>query len=129
MNLSFPLYNIYFDIDKVKQRLEEIEKYKLFMTEQDHQYDSNREKEGINITLNERGSRYGPFTTHASITQGLKQVMHKTEGWGNLDPEMKESLEMIVHKIGRILNGDPFYKDSWVDIEGYAHLISEQLND
>lgn len=34
---------------------------------------------------------------------------------------------MIVHKIGRILNGDPNYADSWHDIAGYATLIDQQL--
>jgi len=34
----------------------------------------------------------------------------------------REALEMIAHKIGRILNGDPNYADSWHDIAGYAKL-------
>lgn len=39
-----------------------------------------------------------------------------------------EALEMIAHKIGRILNGDPGYADSWVDIAGYAQLVADRLN-
>jgi hypothetical protein len=35
---------------------------------------------------------------------------------------------MIVHKIGRILNGDPNYDDSWADIAGYAQLVVKELN-
>jgi len=38
-----------------------------------------------------------------------------------------EALEMIVHKIGRIVNGDPDVTDHWVDIAGYATLIAERL--
>jgi len=34
---------------------------------------------------------------------------------------------MIAHKIGRILNGDPDYQDSWHDIIGYARLVERQL--
>ena len=34
---------------------------------------------------------------------------------------------MIAHKIGRILNGDPNYADSWVDIAGYAQLVANEL--
>jgi len=34
---------------------------------------------------------------------------------------------MIAHKIGRIINGDPDYDDSWVDIAGYAKLVSDRL--
>jgi hypothetical protein len=34
---------------------------------------------------------------------------------------------MIVHKIGRIVNGDPDVTDHWVDIAGYATLIADRL--
>lgn len=34
---------------------------------------------------------------------------------------------MIAHKIGRILNGDPNYADSWIDIAGYAKLVADRL--
>ena len=78
-------------------------------------------------TLEERGQRYGKFTTHAAITQSLKQVMYSHEGWGRLADDQKESLEMVAHKIGRILNGDPDYDDSWVDIAGYTTLVADRL--
>ena len=80
----------------------------------------------LNI-LQERGSRYGTFQGHAQITQELKEVMHNTRNWDTLTPSMQESLEMIVHKIGRILNGDPTYADSWHDIAGYASLVDQEL--
>lgn len=83
----------------------------------------------IEATLAERGSRYGEFPEHARITQNLKEAMADSPNWGKLSDAMKESLEMVAHKIGRILNGDPMYKDSWVDIEGYVHLISQTLKD
>lgn len=81
-----------------------------------------------NMILQERGNRYGLFTNHAEITQSLKTVMHQTENWQHLDDAMKESLEMIAHKIGRILNGDPYYDDSWIDIAGYAELVVKIIN-
>lgn len=82
----------------------------------------------INATLVERGSRYGPFSGHAAITQNLKGVMAATEGWDRLNPSQREALEMVVHKIGRILNGDPNYNDNWIDISGYAQLVVRQLD-
>lgn len=82
---------------------------------------------GIESTLSERGQRYGAFDIHASITQNLKRAMVDSPKWERLPDDMKEALEMIQHKIGRILNGDPLYADSWVDIEGYAHLVSKRL--
>jgi len=81
----------------------------------------------INKTLEERGTRYGKFVDHASISQNLKYVMQTTPNWSKLHPDQMESLDMIVHKIARILNGDPNYDDSWHDIAGYATLVAERL--
>ena len=81
----------------------------------------------ITTILAERGSRYGDFATHALITQSLKDVMKNTPNWGTLSPSQKEALEMTAHKIGRILNGDPDYDDSWVDIGGYTKLVADDL--
>jgi hypothetical protein len=81
----------------------------------------------IQHVLTERGNRYGKFSTHAEITQRLKMEMAETPNWGNLTHSQREALEMVVHKIGRILNGDPMYLDSWVDIVGYAQLVVNEL--
>ena len=79
----------------------------------------------IESTLAERGKRYGAFGTHANITQRLKFEMHTTARWDTLSDDKKEALDMIAHKIGRILNGDPNYADSWHDIAGYAKLAED----
>lgn len=84
---------------------------------------------GIEVTLAARGSRYGDFNEKARITQALKNTMQDSPNWNELPPEQKEALEMVVHKIGRILNGDNNYKDSWIDIEGYIHLVSQELEE
>lgn len=42
-------------------------------------------------------------------------------------PDQQEALDMIAHKLGRILNGDPDYADSWADIAGYARLVADRL--
>ena len=83
----------------------------------------------MNITevLAERGSRYGEFTDHAFITQSIKRAMKNSSNWRHLSDDMKEALEMIAHKIGRILNGDLEYIDSWTDIVGYAKLVEDYL--
>lgn len=83
----------------------------------------------IDAILTERGSRYGPFLSHAMITQELKSTFeHHINGLGKaLMPDQKEALDMIAHKIGRIINGDPDYIDSWDDIAGYAKLVADRL--
>ena len=82
----------------------------------------------VTDTLNVRGTRYGKFSGHAVISQHLKDVMQVTTGWQKLNASQREALDMIAHKIARILNGDPNYADSWHDIAGYATLIDKQLN-
>mgnify|MGYP003657983903 CR=1 FL=1 len=81
----------------------------------------------IDSTLAERGNRYGKFTGHAGITQALKDAMKAAPKWAALADDQREALEMIAHKIGRILNGDPHYHDSWHDIVGYAKLVADRL--
>ena len=84
----------------------------------------------IDATLQERGSRYGKFTGHAAVAQTLKLVMATAlvERGRSLSADQREALDMIAHKIGRIINGDPNYADSWVDIAGYAKLVADRLN-
>ena len=81
----------------------------------------------IQSILAERGSRYGRFDAHALVTQRLKQALTSGTNWDFLEPDAKEALEMIVHKMGRILSGDPDYDDSWVDICGYSRLIVDRI--
>lgn len=81
----------------------------------------------MDTILEERESTYGSFTGHASITQRIKEQMRDSPNWDHLPHDMKEALEMTAHKIGRILNGDPMYLDSWIDICGYNQLIVDEL--
>jgi hypothetical protein len=79
----------------------------------------------IESTLLERANRYGDFADHARIAQDLKDVMRGAPGYYTLSTDKREALEMIQHKIARILNGDPEYKDNWHDIAGYAKLVED----
>ncbi len=83
----------------------------------------------ITQTLTDRGNRYGLFIGHAEVTQRLKRVMAEelAKRGKPLADDQWEALEMIAHKIGRIINGDPDYDDSWADIAGYAKLVSDRL--
>ena len=86
------------------------------------------DSKGTEALITERGTRYGKFKDGADIMQSLKGTMRDVDGWNNLTASQKEALDMIQHKIGRILNGDPTYDDSWKDIAGYATLIVNELN-
>lgn len=81
----------------------------------------------IQKTLAERKSKYGDFRGHAELAVSLKEFMRSSNSWSDMEPYMQESLDMIQHKIARILNGDPTYDDSWVDIIGYAQLALDRI--
>ena len=81
----------------------------------------------VDDILNERGKRYGSFVGHSAISQSLKSVMFNSRDL-ELMPDQREALEMIAHKLARIINGDANYADSWVDIAGYAQLVADRLN-
>lgn len=82
--------------------------------------------------LEQRGSNYGDFNTQANLAQALNIIFtqhymstHKKDGkvTPELPPVMAEAIHMILHKIARIGNGNPYHMDSWVDIAGYAQLV------
>lgn len=83
--------------------------------------------QSIDTLLAERGKRYGNFADHASVTQKIKAALQAGCSWRHLSPAQREALEMVAHKLGRIVNGDPDYKDSWTDIIGYTRLVEETL--
>lgn len=83
----------------------------------------------ITKMLNGRENIYGDFLDVAETCQDLKAVFCKrTEGKEEkFAADQIEAIEMIFLKISRVINGDPDYKDSWVDIAGYAQLIVNRL--
>lgn len=82
----------------------------------------------IDKILKERASTHGSYVSQAQLTQALKDVLKKGKKWGGLASTKKEALEMICHKIGRILAGDATYRDHWDDIAGYATLVARLCN-
>jgi hypothetical protein len=77
--------------------------------------------------LTERGTNYGSFVGTADVAQKIKHVLERGSSYHKLAPDQKESLDLIATKLGRIVNGDPNYADSWVDIAGYAKLVADRL--
>ena len=85
----------------------------------------------INDTLKEREGRYGSFGTFSMISQDLKKITgyYIDRQQCNLSDPHKEAIDMILHKLSRIINGDPHYKDNWHDIAGYAKLAEDECID
>ena len=74
-----------------------------------------------------RGKQYGAFIQHAHITQVLKATAYRHAANQKIEftRSQQEALDMIFHKIGRIVNGNPNHTDSWDDIAGYAKLEAD----
>lgn len=96
----------------------------------------------IEDTLKDRGQKYGPFKEQAAISQSLKDIINgyqevygetreensaRTNRYNAMSSDKKEALDMIMHKIARILNGQADLHDSWHDIVGYAKLVADSL--
>lgn len=81
----------------------------------------------VDELLAERQQTHGDYTEHASITQQIKDVMRFSDGWTRLNVCERETLEMIAHKIGRVLAGNPHFEDHWDDIAGYSRLVSQRI--
>lgn len=80
----------------------------------------------IQKILNEREKTHGDYGVHSKISQDLKEIMAKYAG--NMPSDQRETLSMIAHKIGRILAGDPDFRDHWADIAGYATLSADRCS-
>lgn len=94
------------------------------------QYDDERETgTDVDETLDNRAQDYGKFIEGAEIMQMLKRIVHNyIEKRGTkLAFDQREAIDMMIHKLGRIINGNPDKVDSWVDIAGYAKLVADRL--
>ncbi len=84
--------------------------------------------EDIDKTLEERGKVYGSsFLEQAQVAQLLKTMARNSPNYNRMRVDQRESTDMILTKLSRILNGDPNDVDSWRDIAGYARLIMVEL--
>ena len=79
--------------------------------------------------LEERGSRYGSFKDNARVSQELSRIVRNEQEFRTKRGQLPmtwyemEALEMICHKMARIVSGnDTSYADNWDDIAGYAQL-------
>ena len=82
----------------------------------------------VDATLSTRANTHGSFVDNGQIMQLLKDTARTGKNWHELTPHQREAVDMILHKLGRILCGDPNFSDHWHDIAGYATLVENLLN-
>ena len=86
--------------------------------------------DAVQQILAARKSQHGPFWLHAEFTQLLKGIAYSDAGnYARLSAAQRESIDMILHKIARILAGNPDHIDHWDDIAGYATLVANILRE
>jgi hypothetical protein len=85
------------------------------------------EDDSVDTVLTERGNDYGDYASKAQFIQGVKYLMRSSPSWEAMDADMRESMEMIAHKMGRVVYGNPTHKDNFLDIAGYAKLVADRL--
>jgi len=81
----------------------------------------------IGNLLGERQQTHGTYSQVSGTCQAIKRVMRQQGGWEYLSNGQAEALEMIAMKIARILSGNAKFSDHWEDIEGYARLVTNEL--
>jgi hypothetical protein len=70
-----------------------------------------------------RDNQHGGLESVGITSQLIKNAMRESPNWENfrLHPAGREALDMIGHKIARVLSGgDPHDFQHWEDIAGYA---------
>lgn len=122
-NLSEALDNV----DKGENPFEGNEPFKLDMDEPIY-HSPGRPPNDTESLVAERGKTHGAFEDHARITQRFKdtflieQVKRTKRGQPRLTDTQKEAVDMILHKLGRIIAGESGFQDHWDDIAGYAKI-------
>ena len=76
-----------------------------------------------------RDDQHGGVQAVGEVSQVIKFYMRRATNWNSLSFGGRESMDMIAHKIGRILSGaDPHDRQHWEDIAGYAHAAMRSFN-
>ena len=87
------------------------------------------EPSDVDAILDSRAKDYGKFIEGAEIMQMLKRLVHNyiEQRQTPLAFDQREAIDMIIHKLGRIINGNPDKVDHWVDVAGYSTLVADRL--
>lgn len=92
-----------------------------------HRTDLPPQPKTTDALLVERKTTHGEFKENAAIAQRIKMIMREHGNWAPMSHFQREALEMIAHKMGRIVVGDANFHDHWDDIAGYAKLVSDRI--
>jgi hypothetical protein len=76
------------------------------------------------VTIPNRDHQHGGIEAVGDVSQYIKLAMRDGRNWESLTAGEQEALDMIAHKIARILSGaDPHDHQHWEDVAGYAQAV------
>lgn len=75
--------------------------------------------------LQERGHTHGSLLDQAAMAETLQRAAHMSPQWLGKGVVTRYTLNMILIKISRIIEGDETFADHWDDIIGYAEKGKE----
>jgi hypothetical protein len=80
-------------------------------------------------TIPNRDHQHGGIEAVGDISQSLKQAMRRSLNWEKLTRGEREALDMLAHKVARILSGaDPHDPQHWEDVAGYPMAVLRGRN-
>jgi hypothetical protein len=75
----------------------------------------------MDVDIPNRDEQHGGMEAVGTLSQGFKNLMRGSKNWRDLTAGEREALEVIMHKIARVLSGrNPHDPEHWRDIAGYA---------
>lgn len=91
--------------------------------------EDNKLENEVQSVVAARDGSYGGFGGIALTCQNFKDIARSCPSWKSLNPSEKEGIDMIFHKITRILYSPKKIRDSWVDIGGYCRATLKALDE
>lgn len=84
-------------------------------------------KSKVTKILKTRSTTHGDFTDGAKFTQSVMRAAAIAPSWVRMNDVQKEAFHHIVQKLQRAVCGDPNCKDHWIDVAGYATIVSDRI--
>lgn len=81
----------------------------------------------IDALIAERASTHGSFKDNSTFMQAVKDLARQSPNWGKMEAYQREGVDMIAHKLGRVLYGDPNFLEHWDDCAGYSMRVAKTL--
>ena len=81
-------------------------------------------------TTPNRDHQHGGMEAVGELSQNIKLQLRLGRNWTRLSHGHREALDMMAHKLARILSGaDPHDPQHWEDVAGYAQAVMRGRGD